>query len=269
MLAGSYTCYKEQFEAEQSNSFSFSTRALSHDLAGFLDCLQGEAILSHTGGVVKMLKSRVLRWFVPLVVIAAGVTVVAVFGSVGPFNRPNVPAPPPGEVPSIPLSAVNPATAADEAKGIYSGPLGDFLVTPSETSAAPSCPEPRKFRTQHLKTSELYSPLFGDNPEVVECGDGKIIMIGLIGGPAMGRQYFVGQAKVPYEGPFDRLVLLTVGGYSAVAQLPHPAFPSSLHLAVIQRFPSSHEPGILVWIDNARSLKEASARAAQIMGVQP
>lgn len=182
-------------------------------------------------------------------------------------NRPNITPAPPGSPPT-PLSQVHPATAADEAKGTYTGPLGDFFVTPAKTSAAPPCPEPRKFKSQHLKASELYSPVFGEAPNVVECGDGKIIMIGLSGG-LVGRLYFVGPASVPYEGPFDRLVLLTVGGYPAIAQLPHPAFPDSFRLTVIQRFPSAHEPGIMVWIDNARSLKDAETIVARIMGVQP
>ncbi len=216
-----------------------------------------------------MLKSRVFRWVAVLVVIAVGVTIAAVAGSVGPFSdRPNVPSPPLGQS-ATPLSEVHPATAADEAKGVYKGPLGDFLVTPLEGSAAPFCPQPYR-RTQNFKTSELYSPVFGEDLEVYECGNGKIVGISLIGGPAMGRQYFIGPAKVPWEGPFDRLVLLTVGGHTAIAQLPHPAFPNSLRLAVIERFPSGNEPGILVWIaDSGMSLKETAALAAQIMGVQP
>jgi hypothetical protein len=107
--------------------------------------------------------------------------------------------------------------------------------------------------------------MFGEDPEVVECGNGKIIMIGSI----WGKRYFVGPAKVPYTGPLDRLLLLTVGGHPAIAQSPHPAFPDDWRLAVIQRFPTSQEPGILVAIDHTRSLKEGAASAAQMMGVQP
>ena len=217
-----------------------------------------------------MLRSRVFRLVAILAVLAVGITIAAVAGSVGPFgNRQGVSPPPPlGRAPT-PLREVDSATAADEAKGVYEGPLGNFLVTPQEAAAYPPCPEPIR-RTQNFKTSELYSPFFGENREVYECGNGKIVDISFMGGPAMGRRYFVGQAKVPYVGPFDRLVLLTVGGYPAIAQLPHPAFPNSLRLAVIQRFPSSHEAGILVWIDNSgRSLKETAALAAKIMGVQP
>jgi len=219
---------------------------------------------------LKMLRSRLFRWVAVAVVIAVGVTIAAVAGSVGPFsNRPNISPPPPPGRPATPLSQVDPATAADEAKGLYKGPLGDFVVNPREQAAFPPCPLPMK-RTQNYKTSELYSPVFGENLEVYECANGKIVNIAFIGGPAMGRGYFTGPAKIPWEGPFDRLVLLTVGGHSAIAQLPHPAFPGSLRLAVIERFPSGNEPGILVWIDDAgSSLERAAALAARIMGVQP
>jgi hypothetical protein len=140
------------------------------------------------------------------------------------------------------------------------------MVTPHVQSTHPPCPEPIT-RTQNYKTSELYSPVFGDDLEVYECGNGKIVNI--VAGHAEGRGYFTGSPKLPWEGPFGRLVLLTVGGYPAIAQLPHPAFPGSLRLAVIQRFPTANEPGILVWIDDAGSLKNATALAARIMGVQP
>jgi len=39
---------------------------------------------------------------------------------------------------------------------------------------------------------------------------------------------------------------------------------------VILRFPSNNRPGIMVWIHNTdKSLEEAAALAAQIMGVRP
>jgi hypothetical protein len=231
------------------------------------------------GGRLQMLRSRFLRGLILLVVVALGVTLVSIAGSIGPWrnreavtpgpwrNREAVTPPPPG-TPATPLREVHQATAADEAKGIFSGPIGEFLVTPGEKAAYPPCPEPIT-RTINYKTSELYSPIFGD-PEVYQCGNGKIVNIAIIGGPSMGRRYFVGPAKLPFEGPFDRLVLLTVGGHSAIAQLPHPAFPGSLRLTVIERFPTSNDPGILVWLDDAgSSLEKAKVLAARIMGVQP
>jgi len=213
---------------------------------------------------LKMLRSRLFRWVAVAVVIAVAVTIAAVAGSVGPFsNRQSVSPPPPPGRPATPLSQVDPATAADEAKGIYTGPLGDFSVTPQEVAASP-CSQ-RVKRTQNFKTSELYSPAFGEDPWAYEC-DGKVA---LVMGGHYGKTYFVGPAKVPYEGPFDRLVLLTVGGHSAIAQLPHPAFPNSLRLTAIERFPGGNAPGILVYIDHGRSLEEAVAFAARLMGVQP
>lgn len=212
-----------------------------------------------------MLRSRLLRWAVVLLVMAVGVTMVAVAGPGGPFgSRPAVSPPPQPGRPVTPMSEVDPAAAADEAKGVYEGPLGDFLVTPQEAAAAP-CSE-RVRRTQDFKTSELYSPVFGEDPWAYEC-DGKVVMI--LTGSEVGRRYFIGPAKVPYRGPFGRLALLTVGGYPAIAQLPHPSFPNSLRLAVIERFPSKSEPGILVAIDNSASLEEAIGLAARIMGVRP
>src|SRR5438128_11595360 len=92
---------------------------------------------------LKMLKSKLFRWVAVAVVIAVGVTIAAVAGSVGPFsNRPNISPPPPPGRPATPLSAIHPATAADEAKGIYKGPLGEFEVTPRESAAYPPCPLP-------------------------------------------------------------------------------------------------------------------------------
>ena len=61
-----------------------------------------------------------------------------------------------------------------------------------------------------------------------------------------------------------------MGGHSAIAQLPMPGDPGSLRLAVIERFPSGREPGIMTWIDNTdMSLQEAAAAVAKIMGVRP
>lgn len=215
-----------------------------------------------------------------------GATIAALAILVGPFSSrkqvssPREPAPLP--IPSsqelnpplenarqpTPLSQINPATAADQAKGIYKGPLGDFLVTPGEVAAWPPCPAPIT-RTKNAKTSELYSPVFGEKLETSECADGTIIGLTFEIGASRGKRYFVGPAKVPYEAPFDRLVLLTVGGHSALAELPLPGVPGSLRLAVIERFPISNKPGILVWIEGGASLAATAASAAEIMGVRP
>ncbi|HVH32310.1 MAG TPA: hypothetical protein VNA31_11720 [bacterium] len=228
-----------------------------------------------------MLRSNSFRWLVALIVAGIGIAVVALTGYVPPFsNRPNIGPPPAGPfsnrqsitppvvTPLTPLREVSPATAADEAKGIFSGPIGEFVITPRKKADYPPCPEPIK-RTQNYKGSELYSPIFGDNLEVYECGNGRILSVAIIGGPAMGRRYFIGPAILPWQGPFDRLKLLTVGGHSAIVQLPHPAFPGSMRLAVIQRFPTDNGPGILVWIDDAgSSLEKAAALAARIIGLR-
>ena len=169
-----------------------------------------------------------------------------------------------------PSDEPNPASGADQAKPAYVGVLGDFLVTAKVGQVAdwPPCPEPRR-PAKNYKASEVYSPVFGDL-EVYECADGKIIGLSVYGDPSIGKRYFVGPAKVNYFAPFDRLLLLTVAGRPAIAQLPAPGDPEGLRLAVIQRFPSNNQPGIMVWIDNtSKSVAEAAALAARIMGVRP
>lgn len=217
---------------------------------------------------MKVRNMKSLRWLGALIVLAVGVAVAAVTGSVPPFSdRPHVIPPPPGEEPR-PLSETNPAAAADQAKPIFTGPLGEFLVTPRVAADFPPCPGPRR-RTESYKSHELYSPIFGEGLEVYECANGIIPYIMRdYAGP--GKRYFVGPAKVPYEAPFDRLVLLTIGGHPAIAQLSVPGDPGGLRIAAIERFPSTHLPGILVVIDNTSlGLEEAAAAVARILGVRP
>lgn len=65
----------------------------------------------------------------------------------------------------------------------------------------------------------------------------------------------------------EHLVLLTVAGSPAIAQLPQPGNPGTLRIAVIERFPNRDQPGILVWIDNTgMSLERAVELAMRIMG---
>ncbi len=206
--------------------------------------------------------------------MAVGLTVVAVARSIGPFrDRPRVttspaatPQPPP------PSSETNPAGAGGQAKPVYEGPLGDFLVGLHQGSDSPPCPKPfRPAKIEKIKASELYSPIFGNNLEgVTECADGRIVAIEIYGMEIIGKGYFVGKPIILYEAPLDRLKLLTVAGKPAIAQLPMPGFPGSLRLAVIERFPSVDQPGILAGIDNTdKSLEEAIELATRIMGVRP
>lgn len=218
-----------------------------------------------------MIKSRVFRWLAVLAAVATGLTIAAAAASIGPFrDRPHVATPPPpGPQQPTPLSDINPSAAQDEAKGFYAGPLGDFLITPGQDAAFPPCPEPLR-PARNYKDSELYSPVFGDKLEVSECADGKIVSISAYGTAAIGKRYFVGPPKTPYQAPLDRLVLLDVAGKPAIAQLPKPGDPGSLRFSAIERSPSGNQPGVLVWIDNTHmNLKEAAALAAEIMGVRP
>jgi hypothetical protein len=139
-------------------------------------------------------------------------------------------------------------------------------------SSALPCPRPfRLAKDEKIRTSELYSPVFGPNLEgfVTECADGNIVVIVIYGREVIGRGYFVGRPILPLTAPLEGLKLLTVAEKPALAQLPMPGFSWTLHLAVIERFPRGNQPGILVTIDNTeRNLKAATELAAQIMGVK-
>ena len=182
--------------------------------------------------------------------------------------------PPPaitGPRPLISPGEFNPLIAQDEAKGIYKGPLGDFLVTPRQGTDWPPCPEPMR-PAKNYKASELYSPLFGDLNGLLECANGRMLLIeSSVREPdgyiiLIGKSYFVGPARVSFEAPLDRLILLTVAGKPALAQLPPPGFPG-IDLVVIERFPSGDQPGIKVGVDRSdRSLEETAALAARIVG---
>jgi hypothetical protein len=199
-----------------------------------------------------------------------------------PAPEPKLGPPPPNCTPPpattgpqqpTPESQFSPLAAQDEIKGVYQGPLGNFLVTPRETSAWPPCPQPSR-PAKNYKTSELYSPVFGDLEGLWECANGRMLFIERYilepdGYPiSIGKGYFVGPAKVPFEASLDRLVLLTVAGKPAIAQIPLSG--PGLTLVVIERFPSGDQPGIQVVVERTdQSLEETVALAAKIMGVRP
>lgn len=218
-----------------------------------------------------MVRTRLSRWVAILVVFAVGLAAVAVARSIGPFRlRPSTTTTPVTQNQQPRSGGTDPAMAADQAKPRYEGPLGDFIVGTNQGSSLPPCPRPlRPAKNDKIKTSELYSPVFGENLEgqVSECADGKIIAIEIYGLEIIGRAYFVGKPIVPYEAPLDRLKLLTVAGRPAIVQLPVPGFPGTLRLAVIERFPKENQLGIIVGIENTmKSLDEAIEVVAAIMG---
>src|SRR2546425_88866 len=188
-------------------------------------------------------------------------------------RRPSNCIPPPATTgPQRPISEseTNPIFAQDEAKGGYRGPLGDFLVTPRQGTDRPPCPQPYR-PAKSYKSSDLYSPVFGDLDGLWECANGKMLLIeSSIREPdgyviLIGKYYFVGPAKVPFEASLDRLVLLTVAGKPAIAHLSPPGF-QGLTLVVIERFPRGDQPGIMVAVENTdQSLEDAAALAAQII----
>src|SRR3989449_316237 len=189
-------------------------------------------------------------------------------------SRPSNCIPPPATTgPQRPTSesVINPLFAQDEAKGVYRGLLGDFVVDPRQWAARPPCPQPYR-PAKNYKSSELYSPVFGDLDGLWACANGKMLLIeSSIREPdgyviLIGKFSFVGPAKVPFEAPLDRLILLTVAGKPAIAHLQPPGFPG-LTLLVIERFPSGDQPGIMVAVENTdQSLEDAAALAAQIVG---
>jgi len=220
------------------------------------------------------IKSTTLSRLAIVVAVGVGLTAVAVSRSVGPFReRPHVTDSPATQPqPHRPSSGINSATGVDETKPNYEGPLGDFIVGRHQGSSLLPCPRPlRPAKSDKIKSSELYSPVFGEPSKlegfVAECADGKITGIELWGSEIIDRVYFVGKPIVPYEAPIDRLKLLTVAGKPAIAQLQEPGAPGTLRLCVIERFPNANQPGVLVAIDNTfKSLDSAADLAAQIMG---
>jgi hypothetical protein len=185
-------------------------------------------------------------------------------GSPAPGDRPHGT---PGEQKITLYRDIDPAWGQDEA-ATYEGALGDFSVTRDQAADYPPCPQPSRL-AQNYKTSELYTPLFGEHLEVYECANGMIPIIEMdYGGP--GKRYFVGPAKVPFVAPLWRLKLLTVSGKPAIAQLPVRGISDRLRIAVIERFPGGDRPGILVFIDSSTgSLEETAAVAARMIGVRP
>lgn len=248
-----------------------------------------------------MPKSKLLPWLLVLVV-AGGIAIALRTGSVGLLGyRPSVSPISPSGTPVSPESGGGPGTAggwsdrphikpgpqpidpalrADQAKPRFTGPLGDFVISPLEAANFPPCTKPLKAPTRNeIMTSELFTPLWGmtrvdyvpppnfqpDVDVLIACADGTLLFYG---SEVVGKRYFVGPAKLAWAAPLDRLVLMTVAGYPAIAQLPIPGWVGDIELFVIQRFPSGDRPGILV-ADREPTLDEAVRIAEQLIGVRP
>jgi len=142
----------------------------------------------------------------------------------------------------------------------------------NQGSDRPPCPRPlRLAKSETIKASDLYSPVFGDNLEgfVYECADGKIIGIEIYGADIIGKRYFVGKPIILWQSPLEGFKLMTVGGKPAIVQLPMPGFSWHPRLAVIERFPNGNRPGIVVSIsDTDKTLEEVVELAAKMMGVR-
>src|SRR2546426_12446524 len=94
-------------------------------------------------------------------------------------SRPSNCIPPPATTgPQRPISEseTNPIFAQDEAKGVYRGPLGDFVVDPRQWAARPHCPEPYR-PAKSYKGSDLYSRVLGGLDGLWEWANGKMLLI--------------------------------------------------------------------------------------------
>lgn len=215
------------------------------------------------------IKSKAFGWLAILVAVAVGLTAAAVARSVGPFrDRPHVATPPATDSQQPhPASAPNPSWPPPQARPVYEGPLGDFIVGIHQGSSLIPCPKPwRLAKREKIEASELYRPIFGDlEGFVTECADGTITGIEIYGPEIVSIVYFLGKPIVPYQAPLDRLKLLTVAGKPAIAELPES--PGDLSLTVIERFPKDNQPGIIVVIQGTTmSLEETIKLAVRIMG---
>jgi hypothetical protein len=194
--------------------------------------------------------------------VAVGIAAASAIGSLDDKSQTGIArpsAPPDRETP-------DPSLAAELAKPYYVGLLGDFEIEPRKVAEYPPCDAVESAPVP--EASELHSAGFKVT-STAKCADGTAMDMTFAGEGApdtIGRRYFVGPARLPYEASEDRLMLLEVGGRPAIVQLPMPEHTATLRLAVIERFPSGEKPGILLWVENSlRSVDEAAALAEQIM----
>jgi hypothetical protein len=201
------------------------------------------------------MKARIITVFV----ISAGIVAAVVFSSQAVFQQ-EAREHGGGPEPSAPET---PVLLPAEDSPVYEGPLGDFRVAPGDAAEFP-CESTVVSNAEMVRASELHSDTFREGATAASCADGTVVNISDYGDPPMGRRYFVGDAKVTYAAPRERLKLLEVDGKPAIAELPRTDLdlPGSVRLAVIERFPEEDIPGILVWIDSSRGDLETTAELA-------
>ena len=171
-----------------------------------------------------------------------------------------------------PVKRARDAIDLDNAKPTFQGQLGDFLVVQEPVTTERPCPGPYEsvYDIDVIRESELYSEVFGQEPQMGVCPDGSPVGIMFWGEDVISRSYFFGTPQYMLTAPRERLRLLTVAGRPALAEIPIAnALVSSAQLIVIERDPDGDTPGIELGIVTVNDLDRAIALAEQILGVSP
>lgn len=168
-----------------------------------------------------------------------------------------------------PVKRAMDAFERDNAKPAFQGQLGDFFVVQEPTTTERPCPGPYEsvYDIDVIRESELYSEVFGQQPQMGVCPDGSPVGIMFWGDDVISRSYFFGTPQYTLTAPRERLRLLTVAGRPALAEVPIAnALVSSAQLIVIERYPDGDTPGIELGIVTVNDLDRAIALAEQILG---
>jgi hypothetical protein len=176
-----------------------------------------------------------------------------------------------------PLEQIQKTLDADAANGAFTGPLGDFTVVSRTGSPAQDvidCPaENRELvsDTSTIKASELWQDAFGLGASGVSC-DGRIVVVNSGSDPlpdgtqSIVKMYFRAlPAPVAFDAPKDRIELTKIDGHSAILEEPLAGYPyATASLALIERYPSRDQPGIIAYVNFAPSTDIALDLAKQL-----
>jgi len=146
-----------------------------------------------------------------------------------------------------------------EAGGNFSGPKGEFVVTPNQTAGYP-CEAQANILLEEAQFSPLYSTEFDPEAEVSACADGTVVTINNVGDETLSRRLFVGDAIIPYSVPEDRLTTTEIDGCPAIMQLPEADDSPTRRVTVLEQASGGDIEGIFVILDNT-ALGEQEAAA--------
>ena len=196
----------------------------------------------------------------------------AATATVGLTARPTLPSAEDREGLQALIDELNAATERDRLENPrFTGLLGDFLVVPDFVSAGAPC------QTVDVVVPSPDAELFftlpnGDTPDSANvCADGtEIWMSGAIagGGISVQRYYFTRNTpEVVLGAPLNRILLVDVAGRPAILTIPLPEnearVPAFVRrtMYVIERFPTSEEPGIMLDLDGLGTRENMMAAA--------